>query len=324
MIYVKVLFGFVFLLGGADILVRGAVGLARRLDISPLVIGMTIIAFGTSAPEFMVSFDAALAGSSAMALGNVIGSNIANILLIIGVAALLRPISIKPFVLTGDGLMLFGATALFAWFCWRGVIDNWQGGILLVVFVFFIAHAYWRGSHDGGVSAEMYGEEVKEFEGLTSLRRIWMALLAGLAGIILGADLLVDGGSKMARIYGVADEVIGLTVLAIGTSLPELAASVVAAMRGHVDVAVGNVIGSNLFNLLAVIGSVALVMPLDVPQQVMNFDLWLMLGVTALMLPFFVGGWRLSRPVAFCLLMGYGAYITAQAYGVAAVLEMLS
>jgi cation:H+ antiporter len=316
MMYLKVLLGFVFLLGSADILVRGAVGLANRMNISPLVIGMTIIAFGTSAPELLVSLDAALTGSSAMALGNVIGSNMANMLLIVGAAALLRPISIKPYALLRDGMMLLFSSLLFAWFCWMGPIEHWQGVVLLFVLVVFLVRAYWRDSHDGGLSAEIHREEIKEFEGLKSLRVIWMAVFAGLAGLVLGADLLVSGGVEVARVHGVAEEVIGLTVLAIGTSLPELAASVVAALRGHTDVALGNVVGSNLFNILAVIGTVAVVTPLQVPQQVLDFDLWLMLGVTILMLPYFIGGWRLGRPTAAAFLVGYTAYVAAQAYGV--------
>ncbi|HJN24770.1 MAG TPA: calcium/sodium antiporter [Rhodospirillales bacterium] len=322
MMYLKVLLGFVFLLGSADILVRGAVGLARRMEIPPIIIGMTIIAFGTSAPELLVSMDAAIAGSSGMALGNVVGSNIANMLMIVGVAALLKPISIKPYALMRDGMVLLGSSLLFGWFCWLGTIEAWQGGVLLVILFVFLARAYWRDSHDGGVSAEIHIEEVKEFEGLKTLWSIWMAILAGLAGVVFGADLLVDGGVEMAKTFGIADEVIGLTVLAIGTSLPELAASVVAAMRGHTDVALGNVVGSNLFNILAVVGAVALVMPLEVPQQLLDFDLWLMLGVTVLMLPYLIGGWRLGRSVAVSFLVGYAAYVSAQVYGVAQLMAL--
>jgi len=316
MMYVKVLFGFIFLLGSADILVRGAVGLARRLEISPLVIGMTIIAFGTSAPELLVSLDAALAGSSAMAIGNVVGSNMANMLLILGAAAVLKPISTKPLALMRDGMVLLASSLLFAWFCWNGTIGRGQGIILLLVLIVFLVRAYWRDSRNGGVSAEIHLEEVKEFEGLKSLYVIWAALLAGLAGVVFGADLLVDGGVEMARVHGISEEVIGLTVLAIGTSLPELAASVVAALRGHADVALGNVVGSNLFNILAVIGAVTVVTPIEVPRQILDFDLWLMLGVTVLILPYLMGGWSLKRPVAIVFLTGYAAYVFAQAYGV--------
>jgi cation:H+ antiporter len=319
MMYLYVLLGFVFLMGSADILVRGAVGLARRLDISPLVIGMTIVAFGTSAPEFLVSMDATLAGSSAMALGNVVGSNLANMLLIVGVAAFLKPIQVKPFALMGNFMVLLGCSVLFTWFCWLGPINRLQGAVMLLVMAVFLVRSYWQESNEGGVSAEIHLEEIKGFEGLKSLRKIWMALLAGLAGVIFGADLLVEGGVEMAQVFGVSDEVIGLTIFAIGTSLPELAASVVAATRGHTDVALGNVIGSNLFNILIVVGGVAMVAPMEAPQQILDFDLWLMLAVTVLMLPFIVGGLRIGRRVAAAFLVGYAAYVIAQAYGISSL-----
>ncbi len=314
MMYLQILLGFIFLLGGADIMVRGAVGLARRMSVPPLVIGMTIIAFGTSSPEFLVSLDAALAGSAAMSLGNVIGSNMANLLLIVGSAALLRPIRMEAGVLTRDGLMLFAGTLLFVWFCSRGVVGDTEGAVLLLILAVFLGHSYRVASN------ARHRQDVEAFSGMNRPWLIWTSLLAGLAGVIFGADLLVTGGVGVARAHGVAEEVIGLTVLAIGTSLPELAASAVAALRGHADVAVGNVVGSNLFNILAVTGGVALLTPLAVPRQVMEFDLWVMLAVTILMLPFMIGHWRIGRPVAAACLVTYGAYIAAQAYGVEALL----
>ena len=317
--YLYVFLGFVFLMGSAEVLVRGAVGLARRLDISPLVIGMTIVAFGTSVPEFLVSLDSTLAGSSAMALGNIVGSNLANMLLIVGVAAFLKPIQVKPFVLFEDSMVLLGSSSLFIWFCWLGPVDRMQGGLLMLIMAVFLIRSYWLVSFKGGVSTENHLEETKNFEGLKSLRQIWMALLAGLAGVVIGADLIVDGGVEMAQVFGVSDEVIGLTVLSIGTSLPELAASVAAAMRGHIDMALGNVVGSNLFNILIVVGGVAIIVPLDVPQQIIDFDLWLMLSVTMLMLPFFVVGWRIGRVVAAMFLAVYVAYVIAQAYGISSL-----
>ena len=316
--------GFVFLMGSAEVLVRGAVGIARRLDISPLIIGMTIVAFGTSLPEFLVSMDAALAGSSAMALGNVVGSNLANMLLIVGVAAFLKPIQVKPFVLFGDSMVLLGCSALFIWFCWLGPINRMQGGLLLMIMVVFLLRSYWNDFYRVGNSAEIHLEEIKNFEGPSSLWQIWTLLFGGLVGVVIGADLIVDGGVEMAQAFGVPDEVIGLTVFSIGTSLPELAASVMAAIRGHIDMALGNVIGSNLFNILIVVGGVALVAPLEAPQQLLNFDLWLMLLVTVLILPFVVGGWRLGRTVAVVFLAVYVAYVIAQAYGISSLVMAFS
>ena len=324
MMYLYVLLGFFFLMGSADILVRGAVGLARRLDISPLVIGMTIIAFGTSVPEFLVSMDSTLAGSSAMALGNVVGSNLANMLLIVGATAFLKPIQVNPSTLSVDFIVLLGCSAMFAWFCWLGPIDRLQGGVMLLILVVFLLRSYWHNFYKGGVAAETHLEEIKSFEGLKSLRQLWVAFLAGLAGVVLGAVLLVGGGGEMAQVFGVSDEVIGLTVFAIGTSLPELAASVVAAMRGHTDMAMGNVIGSNLFNILLVVGGVAMVAPLEAPKQILDFDLWLMVAVTVLMLPFIVGGWKIGRWVAVAFLAVYTAYVIAQAYGIPSLVMAFS
>jgi cation:H+ antiporter len=319
MMYLYVFFGFVFLMGSAEVLVRGAVGIARRLDISPLIIGMTIVAFGTSLPEFLVSMDAALAGSSAMALGNIVGSNLANMLLVIGFAAFLNPIRAHPFVLFGDSMVLLGSSVLFIWFCWLGPIDRMKGGLLLLIMVVFLLRSYWSSFYKGGFREENHLDEIKNFEGLKSLTQIWVALLAGIVGVVIGADLIVDGGVEMAQTFGVSDEVIGLTVFSIGTSLPELAASVVAAMRGHTDMALGNVVGSNLFNILIVVGGVAMVVPLEAPQQILDFDLWLMMLVTVLMLPFFVVGWRIGRVVAVMFLVVYVAYIIAQAYGISSL-----
>jgi len=322
--YLYVLIGFVFLIGSADVLVRGAVGLAQKCDISPLVIGVTIISFGTSLPEFLVSIDAALVGSSAMALGNVVGSNLANLLLIVGVAAFLRPIQVKPFVLFGNTVFLISCSALLVWFCWLGSIDRVRGGLLLLIMVFFLLYSHLNDFGEGRVSSETHVEEIKNFEGLQSFWQIWIALLGGLAGVIIGADLIVDGGVEMAKAFRVSDEVIGLTVFAIGTSLPELAASVIAATRGHVDMALGNVVGSNLFNILIVVGGIAMVAPLEVPQQLLEFDLWFMLVVTFLMLPFFIGSLQVSRAIAVVFLTLYLTYIIAQAYGISALTSAIS
>ncbi len=325
MMYLMIAAGFVFLLGGADVFVRGAVAIAAKLNVSPLVIGLTVVAFGTSAPELLVSLDAALAGAGNMALGNVVGSNIANLLLIIGAAALVKPILVKPFALLRDSVMLVGGSLLFAWFCWRGEIGAWQGAVLLAALFVFLGGSYRRESGGGDPeAADLHIQEIEEYKGLRgSSWALWMTMLAGLAGLVFGADLLVDGGVAVARKFGVAEEVIGLTVLAIGTSLPELAASVVAALRGHSDVAVGNVVGSNMFNVLAVVGIVSMVTPLKAPAQILEFDLWVMLAVTIIMIPYLLGKLRLGRGASVLFLTAYGAYITLQAYGVDGALALI-
>ena len=321
MMYFQVIAGFVLLLGGAEFLVRGAVALSNRLGVSPLVIGMTVVAFGTSAPELVVSLNAALSGSAGLALGNVVGSNIANILLVLGATGLVAPIIISPGALIRDGMALLGGSLLFTGLCWRGEIVGWGGGVLLIFFAAFLGYSYWRETHGADDAAEIHLKEAEEYQDLPdSLWIAWGALLAGLAGVIYGADLLVEGGTAIARAAGVSEEVIGLTLIAFGTSLPELAASVVAAFRKHTDLALGNVVGSNLFNVLGVIGTVAVVTPLQVPTQILTFDLWVMIGATVLLIPFLATGLRLSRTEAVIFLAGYVAYIAAQAYGVQNVL----
>ncbi len=316
MMYFQVMAGFVLLLGGAEFLVRGAVDLARRLGVSALVVGMTVVAFGTSAPEFVVSLNAALSGSEGMALGNIVGSNIANVLLVLGATALVMPIAITPGVLKRDGMVLVAGSALFAFLCLTGEIAVAGGSALLVTFFAFLGYSYWRETHGGDGAAEIHVRETEEYQDLPD--RLWIALAAlagGLGGVLYGADLLVEGGVAIARTLGVAEEVIGLTLVAFGTSLPELAASMMAAYRKHTDLALGNVVGSNLFNVLGVIGSVAVATPLPVPARILSFDIWVMMAATGLLIVFLITGWRLSRLEAAFFLTGYGAYIASQFYG---------
>ncbi|HJN23032.1 MAG TPA: calcium/sodium antiporter [Rhodospirillales bacterium] len=320
MMYVYLAAGFMLLLGGAEVLVRGAVALAQRLDISPLIIGMTVVALGTSAPELMVSLDAALSGSPGIALGNVVGSNIANLFLILGTVGIVMPIAAKSDGLWRDGLILLAGSLLFVALCWSGMIGFWPGILLLAVFVAFLGHSYWRETkNDGG--AEMRAQKVLEIHGVpSSVTVAWLFLTAGLASVIFGAHLLVMGGVAIAKAAGVSEEVIGLTMIAFGTSLPELATSVVAAWRGHAEIALGNVVGSNLFNMLLIVGVVAVVTPLQVPAKIMVFDLWVMLAATAVFLPFLACGWRFDRFVAVVFLAAYVAYIAVQAYDVQVIL----
>ena len=321
MMYVQVIAGFVLLLAGAEFLVRGAVALSRRLGISTLVIGMTVVALGTSAPELVVSMNAALTGVPAMAVGNLVGSNIANVLLILGVAALVTPVVIQPRAYVRDGAVLMGGTVLFVVLCVLGAIGLWKGLLLLGSFIGFLFYSYWRETRVGGGVAEAHLREPEEFRGLPS--SVWLAsvvTLLGLAGILYGADILVQGGIAVARTAGVSEEVIGLTLIAIGTSLPELAASASAAHHKQSDVALGNVIGSNLFNMLGVAGAVAVARPLPIPDQILTFDLWIMLVATLLLLPVMAIGGTLGRRTAAAFLLVYAAYIAAQAYGIPNIL----
>lgn len=325
MMYLYIAIGFVLLLGGAEFLVKGSVGLARRFGISPLVIGMTVVALGTSAPEFVVSLDAALEGAAGIATGNIIGSNIANILLILGITALIKPIKGDPDTVLRDGVILLSCSAVFTGLCWFGVLDVTSGIILFGMFIAFLGYSYWRERHgqDPAV-AELHEHEADDIDTPDNPLVLALLTLGGIGAVVFGAELLVNGGTEVARIYGVSEEVIGLTMIAIGTSLPELAASGMAAIRGHTDVALGNVIGSNLFNILGVLGAVSIIQPLPVAEQLLNFDLWVMMAATILLVPFMVTRWELSRLEGSVFACGYVAYILVQAYGVDKVLAQFS
>lgn len=319
-----VLGGLVLLAGAGEFLVRGAVNLALRLGIPALVVGLTVVAFGTSAPEYVVSLNAALADAPGIALGNVVGSNIANILLILGATTLLSPIVVDTRAVIRDGLMVTGASILFTWLCLTGSIGQVSGGAMVVALVVYFVRAYQRERRDGKASGELHEREAEEFQDVKMSAPVaWLSLIGGLVALIFGADQLVVGGSAIARDFGVAEEVIGLTIIAFGTSLPELAASVVAARRGHTDVAIGNVIGSNLFNTLIVIGGVAVFVPLKVPDQLVRFDLWVMMAATLAVLAFLALGTRIGRRAGAAFLLVYGLYIASQAVGVDKVLAYL-
>ncbi|SDG55628.1 calcium/sodium antiporter [Roseospirillum parvum] len=315
--YVMFVAGLILLPVGAEVLVRGSVALAERLGISPLVVGLTVVAFGTSAPELVVSLNAALSGVPAIAIGNVVGSNIANILLILGCAALLKPVHAEPRSFLRDAGIMVLVTLLAIGAMSSGAVPRWQGIVMLVLLLAFILFSYWQGRRDTA-AAEAHLHEVEELEGLKQ-RPLWMiagAVLVGLAAVVWGADLLVDGAVVIALGFGIPEEVIGLSMIAIGTSLPELATVVAAARKGHTDIAVGNVLGSNIFNILAILGTTAVVVPVPVPAQVMAFDVWVMLASAVLVIPLMLTGRNLGRLEGGGLLLAYGAYITLLYVGV--------
>jgi len=319
LMYVYVIVGFVLLLGGAEVMVRGAVGLAERLGVSKMVIGMTVIALGTSAPELLVSLNATLSGSSGLAIGNLVGSNVANILLILGVSGLILPIAGNPKALTRDGWVMLGGTAAFMAIALRGQIDLSGGLVLLLYFAGFLYYSYSRETAgDAPESAGLHEDEVDEIGGVP--QSMWLSavlLIIGFAGLIGGSELLVEGGVQIARSFGVSEAAIGLTVIAFGTSLPELAASAVAAFRKHADLAIGNIVGSNIFNIVGIVGVVAVVSPMDVPARVIEFDMIIMAVATLLLMPFMIGNKEvISRPISGFYLIAYLAYIAAIAMGV--------
>lgn len=303
----QLVFGLVLMLAGGEGLVRGAVTIAERLGVSPLVIGVTLIGFGTSAPELATCIDAALRGAPGIAVGNVIGSNIANVLLILAIGALLRPIASDPRALRRDGSALLVSALICAAIVMSGQIGRWLGGALLLLLALYLIVT--------AVDDHRQTEKTKNADGAKTERRehaipLALTLVAfGFGAIIFGADLLVTGAVDLAGRLGVSDAVIGLTVVAIGTSLPELTAAVVSSMKGQGEIAFGNVIGSNIFNILGILGATALVQPIDMPADVTWFDIGTMLGATAALLVFAITGWRISRREGALLLIGYVAYL---------------
>lgn len=317
MMYGQVIGGLIVLLLGGDILVRGAVSLSRRLGVSPLVVGLTVVAMGTSMPELVVVLDAAvmdaaLNQAAEISIGNVLGSNIANVLLVLGLPALIRPVACDAKGLRIDTAIMIAASVVFALVCLGGVVQWWQGAVMVAALAAYIAWHY-RAALGGRGLDDIYTEEVEEYENVG--RPLWRSafyILGGIAGLIVGADVLVDGAVALALAAGVSEAVIGLTVIALGTSLPELATALMAIVHRHGSLAIGNVLGSNLFNILGIAGIAAMVVPLPVPPEVLDFDLWVMVAAAALVVPFVWRRASIGRAAGALLLAGYLAYIAAQ------------
>tara|TARA_R110002012_G_scaffold194274_1_gene362102 strand:+ start:417 stop:1394 length:978 start_codon:yes stop_codon:yes gene_type:complete len=305
--------GLVVLLVAAEVMIRGAVGGARILKISPHVIGLTVIAFGTSAPELFVSLKAALHGHDGIAVGNVVGSNIANILLMIGTVGVIYPFACGDRALRRDGFVLLLSTIVFVILCHAGVIERWQGIIMLGALVCFLAYCYISDRRNCANDDSIHAKEVDEFDNLPdTMTKAAIYTIIGLVGVIFGARLLVDGAVDVARLLGVSETVIGMTMVALGTSMPELATTVVAAVRRHNDVALGNIIGSNIFNTFGILGVVSIVTPLSIPPEIMQSDLWVMLGVTTIFVAAALSLKTLGRPLAVMFFIGYALFTIDQ------------
>ena len=299
--------GLVILLLAGDSLVRGAVNLSLRLGVPALIVSLTIVAFGTSAPELLISISAIMEGAPGIALGNVVGSNTANVLMVLGVPALIAAMNMENCDTRKSYTMMLVATLLFIALCFMGPITWWHGLILLAGLAVMLGDQLRE-----ALAHRRAGEGEDDVEGADPSMAGWkiaVFLVLGLVGLPLGADLLVNGATNIARSFGVTETVIGLTLVAIGTSLPELATTVVAAFRRQADVAMGNVIGSNMFNLLAIIGISALVGPIPVAGQFLTFDLWVMLGASLILAPFVFLRWTMTRSWGIALVAAYGAYL---------------
>jgi cation:H+ antiporter len=302
--------GLVGLLLGGEWLVRGSVSVAQALRIPPIVIGITLVGFGTSTPELVTSLQAAFAGSPGIAIGNVVGSNIGNVLLILGIAALLRPVAVDPAAFRRDGSVLVLATLACAAVIVQGTIGRVPGGIFIAALVVYLATTLWLERRKLTPAGEVYEHEA-ELVAMQSRSMVMPALLAvaGLAITIFGARFLVTGAVGLAQLAGISETVIGLTIVAVGTSMPELVTSVIAVRKGQGDVAFGNIVGSNIFNILGILGITALVRPLEVPAQLLGFDIWVLLGVTLAFVVFSITGWRIGRREGATLLAAYVAYV---------------
>lgn len=305
--------GIAMLFSGGEALVKGSVGVATRLGLSPLLIGLTLVGFGTSTPELVASLQAALIGAPAIAIGNVVGSNIANILLILGLSAVIMPIATTREAFRRDGTMLIGASLVLVAAVLSGAIGRLTGLAFLALLGGYTAYTYVSERRQPDASAVMHAAEATEVAPRRlSLAACVLLALGGIAGVVLGANLLIEAAIAIARTAGLSEAVIGLTLVAVGTSLPELATSIVAAIRRHGDVSFGNIIGSNIFNALGIAGTTAVVSPIAVPGEIVRLDIWVMMATTALLVAFAVTGWRLSRWEGAILLALYLAYILLQ------------
>ena len=300
--------GLSLLFGGAELLVKGASRLAATLGISPLVIGLTVVAFGTSAPELAVSVQGAMAGKADLAIGNVVGSNIFNILVILGLASLVTPLVVAQKLIRVDVPLMIGASLLVLLLALDGVVGRADGLLLFAGIVAYTTFAIRQSRRESREVAEEYEREVKA-EG-TRLANVTL-IVVGLVLLVLGSRWMVEGAVAIARVLGVSELVIALTIIATGTSLPEVATSVVASVRGERDIAVGNVVGSNLFNLLCVLGATALVSPrgVAVPAEALEFDIPVMIAVAIACLPVFFTGHSIARWEGALFLLYYVAYV---------------
>jgi len=333
--YFLILAGFCLLLAGGEGTVRGSVLLAKTVGISPMIIGLIVVGFGTSLPELLVGIKAAVINAPGLVVGNVLGSNVANLLLILGAAIVVTPFSLRPSIIWFDALAIMLATLLFFFFAFAGQLAPWKGLVLLIFMLVFVALTLRRNlknknnrpdkPNEINVETTLFSKEYRS----TTLS-LWVSnrpimssatfIVTGIIIMVSGAELLVDSATALAVEFGVPNEIIGLTVIAIGTSLPELATAIVAAYKKHPDLCVGNVVGSNIFNLCGIAGIIALVTPLPISEAIKNFDLLVLLTATGCIFFFLVSGLRLPRLFGMTLIGFYVVYIVAQYVGINAAI----
>lgn len=313
---ISIIVGLLFLTFGADRLVLGSSAIALKLGVSPLLIGITIVAFGTSAPELIVSINAALSGNGGISVGNVVGSNIANIGLILGIASLITPMTVHVSLIRRDIPIMIGISLISGWFIFGEEVSRAEGAFLVAGLLLFIGLSiYWAKRETPSAQVAEFEEPLKNAHIATWLAWVYVAI--GLGLLAGGSELLVGGAVYIAEVFGMSQTLIGLTIVAIGTSLPELATSVTAAFKGESDIAVGNVVGSNIFNALGILGIAAVIRPLPTATFSM-VDVGVMLGFAILMLPMARNNMRILRWEGAILLTGYAAYMVWLISGVSA------
>lgn len=302
--------GVVYLVLGGDLLVRGALGLSARTSIPPVIVGLTVVALGTSAPELVISVYAALSGFTDVALGNVIGSNIANVFLVLGAPALISPVLADAPGLKQQSWYMIGVTVLFIAFCFGGVISRVEGSVLVGVLVVSLVLVYKLGIEVPGTETPDESEQFERVLGLPN--KLWIAVFFVVLGILmlpLGANLTVEGAVAIATALNIPEIVIGSTIIALGTSLPELSTTLIAAFHRSSDIALGNVIGSNALNILLVAGVSASIATLPVPSGVLRFDAWVVLAAALAMLAYVLRRKPIGRVGGALFLAGYVSYV---------------
>ena len=287
---------------GADWIVKGGSQLAKYFGLSTIVIGLTVVAFGTSLPELVVSLAAALEGSPTIAIGNVVGSNIANVGLVLGLSSLVFPITIKFTQVKIDLGIYMVVCLLFTYFCMDGEIIRMEG---LILFACIIAYTWFAITHP----AKKKDPEIDQINPNVPLSKLLLLILFGILLLSIGANIFITGAIDIARYFGVSEIVIGMTIVALGTSLPELATSVIAAFRKESAISIGNIIGSNLFNLLSVIGLVSVISPLESPVEILHFEIPYMVVYGLVLIPIGHMPQPIHRGTALLLLLGYGVFI---------------
>ena len=302
-----ILLGLTLLFFGGEGLIKGAVSLARNFGLSKLLVSAVIVGFGTSMPEMTVSVGAALRGASDIAVGNIVGSNIANILLIIGVSAIICPVFVTGSAVKRDAFIMIGASLALCGLALLGMIGFFAGLLMFAALIIYIGWSYAQDKKSGSQTVQHIEEDIEDSPQLGSAKA-WVFVLAGLGLLGGGAYVLVEGAVSIARGFGISEAVIGLTIVAVGTSLPELATSVVAAYRKHSDVIIGNILGSNIFNILAILGITAMISPIPVAEQIARYDVWIMLGVAMLLSIYLLRGLTIGRISGAIMLLAYCAY----------------